>query len=128
MDIKRRLFVWNARQYGRMAFVLVFAAIGGFYLGRAAPDLLTKIYELSSRNAKPSDDSIQAFRRVVSTTVSILPLALIGAMLGAFIGNLILNGTDRLVQMWDRMHTGDKVTLYLGAFAGIIMSVPVLLI
>jgi uncharacterized protein YacL len=111
-----------------MAFVLVFALIGGFLAGSSAQALLTWIYELLSRNAKPSPAELQAFRAMVGSAVSIIPIALIGALAGAFVGNIFLGRVDRMVERWDKMHTGDKVTMFLGVFAGIIMAVPVLLL
>lgn len=121
MAIKRRLFAWNARQYGRMSFVLVIAIIGAVILGVSYHRILDQI-------------SIWTFPSIKDRTYfriyywEAIPIATLGALVGAFVGNTVLNLTDRLVAMWDRMHTGDKVTLYVGAFAGIIMSVPVLLL
>lgn len=120
MGIQRRLFNWNARLYGRMIFVLVFAILGAFLLGGATEPILKFLYNLVARSRDP-----QEFRFY---RLEIIPFAMLGALAGGFIGNLFLNGIDRLVHKWDRMHTGDKVTLFLGVFAGIIMAVPVLLL
>jgi len=117
----------NARQYGRSGFLLVFAVVGGIVLGGAAVDLLTWIFRLL-QHPTPTDTELTAFRGQLRSPLSFIPLFLMGAVIGALIANGLLSLTDRLVAKWDRMHTGDKVTLYVGAFAGIIMSVPVLLL
>lgn len=108
--------------------MLVFAVAGAFLLGSAAESLLTAIYSLFSRGVKLNADELAGVKSVFRSPLAVLPLALLGGLVGAFVGNVFLNGIDRLVQKWDRMHTGDKVTLFLGVFAGIIMAVPVLLL
>ena len=127
MAIERRLFAWNARQYGRTVFVLVLAIIGGIVLGRAEVELLTWFFKVL-QHPTPSDTELRAFQGQIGAPLSFIPLFLIGAVIGALVGNALLGLADRLVAMWDRMHMGDKVTLYVGSFAGIIMSVPVLLL
>jgi len=128
MAIQRRLSAWNARQYGRMGIVLVFAAIGAAWLGVASSGLLTWLFTVLSRPS-PKPQEILTFRQVVQAPLAVIPLALIGALLGALCGNLFLELIDRLVQKWDRMHRGDKVTMVLAVFLGIIASIiPVLLV
>lgn len=119
MGVKRRLFAWNARLYGRMAFVVLFAIMGGFILGNLAESILNVLFTLVARK------NATEFKFIPLETI---PFALLGALIGAFAGNLLLNAADRLAERWDKMHMGDKVTLFLGAFAGIIMSFPVLLL
>src|SRR5579885_714959 len=118
MAIRRRLFVWNARQYGRTAFVLVFAVVGAILMTKAERPILDALYRLATGD----------IQNKLPPSWEVVPFALLGALISGFIGNLLLNVVDPLVGRWDRMHTGDKVTLFLGAFAGIVMSVPVLLL
>lgn len=98
---------------------MVFAVIGAYLLGSSTDQILRGINAFVVRG----DTSQYRFQ-----VWEIGPIALLGALIGGYIGNIALLGTERLVHKWDLMHTGDKVTLFLGVFAGIIASVPVLLI
>src|SRR3569832_819375 len=122
MAIKRRLSAWNARQYGRMGFVLVFAIIGGAIMGRAAQDLLSWIYRRYS-HPPPTPTEYSNFRQFVGAPLSVIPVALIGVLLGALVGNLFLELVEWLVGRWDRKPRGDKVTMVVGTFLGIIASI-----
>lgn len=55
-------------------------------------------------------------------------LALLGAILGAAIGSLLLRKFDDVGSKWEKMAPGDKVTVFVGSilgfFAGIIISLP----
>jgi uncharacterized protein YacL len=59
---------------------------------------------------------------------TIFAVALLGLIIGAGIGNLVYRFFERTGERWDKMESGDKVTLFLGIFAGIIASVPFLFI
>lgn len=59
---------------------------------------------------------------------SIVAVALLGFIIGAGLGNYVYRIFERAGEKWDKMETGDKVTLFLGIFAGIIASVPFLFI
>lgn len=59
---------------------------------------------------------------------TIIAVALLGFIIGAGIGNLVYRFFERTGERWDKMESGDKVTLFLGIFAGIIASVPFLFI
>ncbi len=54
-------------------------------------------------------------------------LAVLGAVIGAGLGALMVRGFDRSSEAWQRMDTGDKVTLFIGVFAGIVGSLPFLI-
>ncbi len=53
-------------------------------------------------------------------------LILLGLIVGGGVGSSISNLQERLFRTWDKMATGDKVTLFMGVFAGIIVSMPFL--
>ncbi len=59
---------------------------------------------------------------------SVVPFAILGALIGAWLANRLLAMRDHIATKWDRMHTGDKVNLFLGSFAGIVVSLPFLLL
>lgn len=54
------------------------------------------------------------------------PLALFGGIAGGFLGGMIIRTIDRILVAWDSMEKGDKLTLFLGVFLGMIVSVPFL--
>lgn len=58
--------------------------------------------------------------------ITLVALALLGLILGGGIGSSLSNLQERLSVTWEKMATGDKVTLFLGVFAGIIVSMPFL--
>lgn len=58
----------------------------------------------------------------------ILPFTLAGALLGAYLGNAILEWTSRRVERWNKMAMGDRVTAVLGVVMGFVMSMPFLVI
>lgn len=62
------------------------------------------------------------------SATSILPFAILGALLGAYLGNMILDFIGRLTDRWTNMDAGDKVTVILGVVAGIVMALPFLVI
>lgn len=55
-------------------------------------------------------------------------VALLGLILGAGVGSLVFRLLERANLKWDRMESGDKVNLFLGAFAGVLISVPFLVL
>lgn len=60
--------------------------------------------------------------------LSILPFAILGALLGSWIGGRFLYALERVGMRWDKMEPGDKVTLFVGIFLGLIAAVPLLLL
>lgn len=58
--------------------------------------------------------------------ITLMALALLGLIVGGGVGSSISNLQERLFVTWEKMATGDKVTLFMGVFAGIIVSMPFL--
>jgi len=110
---------------GRALTILVFALAGAVALGTFAPLLLDALFQFAKQIFRNNDTSkYQGSTRFLS----ILPLALLGGLFGAFLGTRFINVTERLRARWERMHSGDKVNLFLGGFAGIVVALPFLLL
>jgi uncharacterized protein YacL len=63
-----------------------------------------------------------------SSPLSILPFALLGLLLGGFLGNRAMNVAERWGAKWDKMEAGEKANVFLGVFAGFVVSVPFILL
>lgn len=57
----------------------------------------------------------------------LMALALMGAMFGGGLGNLVVKTSERGAERWGQMETGDRVNLFLGTVVGIIGSLPFLI-
>ena len=55
-------------------------------------------------------------------------MMLLGAIIGGALGNMAYGIALRAEHKWDDMHIGDKVSLFLGIFAGIVASMPFLFV
>lgn len=123
--MKRLLLAFRSggvRLYVRFLFVLGFAILFAFLLGRIAPVACKAIYDFLVRFLAPSNREAPSFIGFQY----VAPFALMGAMLGSFIGNWMLHRIDNVMLRWDKMDMGDKVTLFLGIFLGLIASSPFL--
>jgi len=58
----------------------------------------------------------------------IVAMALLGLIIGGAIGSLLLRFFGRATGKWEKMAIGDKVTLFVGIFAGIVASSPFLFV
>ena len=58
----------------------------------------------------------------------IVAMALLGMIIGGAIGSILLRFFGRATVKWDKMAIGDKVTLFVGIFAGIVASSPFLFV
>jgi uncharacterized protein YacL len=80
-------------------------------------------------SAAASDDSgSQTNEYRANPVLSILPFAILGAILGSWVGVRVLNSLERISLRWDKMESGEKVTLFVGIFLGLIAAVPLLLL
>lgn len=59
---------------------------------------------------------------------TIVAVALLGLIMGGAVGNRFCDLLERWLGLWDKMVTGDKVTLFVGVIAGILASVPFLFV
>ncbi|MBV6457902.1 MAG: hypothetical protein HONBIEJF_01022 [Fimbriimonadaceae bacterium] len=120
----------------RVAVIVLFAIAGAVGAALAAPYLLQQLFEYLKRlNMTPAE--FEAFMRNprpetpyagATNPASIFAIGLLGLLLGAFIGSVFHGVGIRIGERWDQMRVGDKVTLFLGIFAGIVMSMPFLIL
>lgn len=64
---------------------------------------------------------------LAKSPATLLALGLLGAILGATFGQLVLRGSERFVAKWEKTETGDKVNLFLGIVAGLVGTLPFML-
>jgi uncharacterized protein YacL len=105
-----------------LVVIAAFGLAGGVGLGVFGPNWLLWLtaeitHAFINRTATPVT-SPALFR--------IVPLTLLGGILGGFFGTISLNLLERLISRWDKMDRGDKVNAYIAAVAGIILSINVL--
>ncbi|HVL39846.1 MAG TPA: hypothetical protein VM328_10700, partial [Fimbriimonadaceae bacterium] len=103
---------------GRLGVFLVFAVGFGLLFGAFGPALFQWIYNLI-----PGNRSTDVYAGNLITTGA---LALTGAIVGIGIASLIIRLFENMFRSWEDMDSGEKVTLFLGIFAGLIASVPFL--
>lgn len=102
----------------RALFVLAAGVLLGWFFATSTPAVLKWLYNALTRQ--------QGAVEGVQVVVSIWASAILGFVLGAGLGNLIASSITRATERWDEMEQGDKVTLFLGVFAGLIASIPFL--
>lgn len=88
------------------------------------------IYEFVSLQKKnkvgAADDSQQGYPGSRQPLI-LIALGLLGAVIGAGLGNLIIKFFQFVALKWEEMETGDRVNLFLSALTGIIASMPFLI-
>lgn len=94
-----------------------FAAAGATLLGGAGPTLFNFLVALASGGEQ------KAYYGTWISTV--IPLALLGLVGGWLLGSKFARGIEIIGLRWDKLEQGDKVTLFVGVFAGLVMSIPV---
>jgi uncharacterized protein YacL len=103
----------------RLIFVLLSASLGAVAFGAAAPNIVDRLYRIFRPNE--SFEGADEFRVV-------LPFILLGILIGAFLAGFLLTILERLEQKWDRMDIGDRVTVFVGSFFGLLASLPFLML
>ncbi|MBI5705416.1 MAG: hypothetical protein HZC36_00320 [Armatimonadetes bacterium] len=104
-------------------FVLLCALAGAIVFGRFASPMLEWLYKTIMvwvPSAKEAD------YRHLQNPANISAISLIGLSVGAAIARVIVVLFARLGHVWDDIDTGDRLTLFLGIFAGLIASMPFL--
>lgn len=103
----------------RLVFFVVSGVLGGWGLVSIAPGALNWLYKMASKEeAYPA----------ATAPASLLPFAILGALLGAFACGLLMAWGSKLAYKWERMEIGDKVNVFVGVFGGFVLALPFLLI
>jgi uncharacterized protein YacL len=63
---------------------------------------------------------------VASNPATIVGMTILGLILGGGLGNFAAFAMERLDVRWRKMEAGDRVTLFVGIFAGIVAALPFL--
>src|SRR5688572_22388950 len=95
----------------RIGFILMIAGLFTVLFGTVGPDLLESAYRQWTGQ-----------KEFYQNPLSRIALALAGAMVGVGIASLLLKGFGTGFEKWEKMDVGDRVTLFLGIFAGLIAS------
>lgn len=122
---KRALSAVRFRSAGRLLFILAIACVGAWVLGTLSKPILDQLYSWVGSLMKLSPDSTT---KLTQNPLSVISFALLGAILGAFVGERLLRWLESLATSWDKMDGGDKVTIAVAVFAGLVISVPVILL
>jgi len=109
----------------RLLVVFIFAASGGVLLALLAPMTLNALFMAMSKSI---GDVRGTWEFKVSTVIAIVAFALLGLIFGGFVGVRFLSGLERLRIAWDKMDIGNKVNCFVGIFAGLLISVPMLIL
>ncbi len=102
-------------------FILLLALIGAAGFGLSAPRFLQWLFEQVAQKRG------EVFLYAHSPFLAVAAVAL-GLMVGMGIGRTLVWLRDRSDEMWDTLDTGDKVTLFLGIFVGLIGAMPFLVL
>ncbi|RYG39036.1 TRAM domain-containing protein [bacterium] len=112
---------WRAKTAWQAAVVLLFAVIGAGIFATGGPPVLELLYDHIARSLDQ-----RGTEKFGPTPFMQTALGLLGIVVGAFIGGRFLRGLEKLGLRWEQLEIGDKVTLFVGIFSGLIASVPLL--
>lgn len=105
----------------RTLVLVAFGITGAYLLGTVAYSVLDSIYRFLMINIVKSKDPGNYGGNSVLNTI---PFAVLGAILGAYVGDRLQGLAENLGSRWDKMYRGDKINVFLGIFAGLFVSVP----
>ncbi len=114
----------GGRGTARFAVALAGAIGGAYVLGSSGPFLFKLIFERIATLIIP-ERSIQTPN--YDTIWNIVAFALFGGVLGGTLAHRFIKGLEKAGLRWDKMESGDKITLFVGSFAGLIVAVPFIL-
>lgn len=112
----------------RISVILLFALFGAVLLGSVSTVVLDFLFRWISRLVTQGAPDPQATVFRANSIATVIPFALLGMILGGYLGDRFHRALEGVGMRWDRMETGDKVTFFVGIFSGLIASVPLLLL
>lgn len=101
----------------RKAATGLFSVAGGALFALGGPALLS-----NSVRQVGGPTTIQ----YVGNLFSVFALGLAGLIVGGLIGGWFVRAVERIGIRWEELEAGDKVTLFVGTFAGLVMSIPII--
>lgn len=119
MGILQRLKEGGVYAYVRLAVLVLCGIVGGVLMGLASDDIMDWLIQTFS-GEKAADN--------LNRTGSMVGLVAVGIFVGMFVGALVLNSLARMGEVWDKMHIGHKVNIFLGIFGGFIAALPFLML
>jgi uncharacterized protein YacL len=106
----------RAASLARTSFVILLAGLFAVLFATVGPGLLEQVY------SQVTGQRNEYYR----TLLSRIALGLAGALVGAGAAGLLVRAFGAFFGRWEKMDVGDKVTLFLGIFAGLVASLPFL--
>jgi uncharacterized protein YacL len=103
----------------RRVFIVVVALAGAVLFGVFATQALRAVFDLINRGDNPYE---------VSNPVTVVGSSALGLILGLGVARSLLLLKDRIGAKWDTLETGDKVTLFMGSFVGLLAAMPFLVL
>ncbi|MBC8064691.1 MAG: TRAM domain-containing protein [Chlorobia bacterium] len=116
------------REIVRLIVILLFATLGAIPLGISAPTIMNQIFLwvvpiVRGKVPEPNEGYSGA-----GSFASVFPLIVLGGIAGAWVGSKVFDWLERTIERWDKMAGGDKVTLFIGLFVGVVISLPFLVL
>ena len=139
---------------GSRLFLGICGLVGAVLMGMLAPTILQKLYTSSTylfgpqstanistkRVPPPQKPTPSSTRREIGDSAdaalydqakspfSIAAMSLIGLIMGIGCGAVLLRFGERSSSRWDKMDVSDRVTFFVGTFAGVIAALPFLML
>ena len=96
-------------------------------MGFSAPAIMNQIFQWIAPFMRRSTDVIEPYSGA-NSFASIFPLTVLGAIIGGWVGSKLFHWFERTIVRWDQMASGDKVTIFIGLFVGVVISLPFLVL
>jgi len=112
-------------------FLVIFALMCAGIVASLSPMMLDPLYKMvqtpvyDRTTGKPIDPGPYWGAR---TFPSLVACGVLGGIIGIGLARLLIRISERQVSKWEKLHTGDKVNVFLGGFLGLIASMPILLL
>lgn len=104
-------------------FILICAVAGAIAFTALAPAIFKVLSDWIASLSKVNRGDMET---VKASPLNMIPFGLIGLLLGAGMGRVLMRIGYGLDTKWSKMDGGDKVTLFIGVFFGLIASLPFL--